>query len=106
MRDSSVSTLLSEAMGSDTYVLSGYHEFICRSYFRTHHDYLGLSVQTIQPGDGVYLIAGAAVPYVFRPVSGDRKDRFRLIGEAYVHGVMYGEALAKGPVKFERMEIH
>jgi hypothetical protein len=71
-----------------------YNGFIRRRYFRTHDHYLGLSVQTIQPGDGVYLIAGAAD--VFRPVSEDPKDGFRLIGEA----------LAKGPVKFETMEIH
>jgi hypothetical protein len=105
MRDPIMSTDLVRAMGNGPYVASWNREFICRRYFRTQHDYLGLSVQTIQSGDGVYLIAGAAVPYVFRPVSENSKDGFRLIGEAYVHGVMYGEALAKGTVKFERWKF-
>lgn len=39
-------------------------------------------------------------------MSEDPADGFRLIGEAYVHGIMYGEALANGPLQYERMEVH
>jgi hypothetical protein len=65
MRGPVMLTPLSEAIGNYPYTASWYNGFIHRRYFRTHDDYLGLSVQTIRPGDGVYLIAGAAVPYVF-----------------------------------------
>lgn len=45
-------------------------------------------------GDVVFLVRGAEVPFVLRPV-GEVKGRkiFRLVGEAYIHGVMDGEMM-------------
>ena len=40
--------------------------------------------------DEVWIIAGSRVPFVLRLVSG---DGFKLIGEAYVHGIMHGEGM-------------
>jgi hypothetical protein len=43
------------------------------------------------PGDKVVILWNAGSPYVLRLV-GD--GSFKLVGEAYVHGLRYGEALA------------
>jgi hypothetical protein len=90
----------------DPFARSWYSMFDFRRYFRTDRGYLGLGLHHIRPGDGIYLIKGGSVPYVFRPVSENLADGFKLVGEVYLHGVMHGEALSKGPIKFERMEIH
>lgn len=43
----------------------------------------------MQPGDIVCVLFGAQVPFILR-----RKDsRYQLVGESYVHGIMYGEAI-------------
>lgn len=41
-------------------------------------------------GDLIYVVLGASVPYVLRPLS---DHDFTLIGEAYVQGIMRGEFL-------------
>jgi hypothetical protein len=45
-------------------------------------------------GDVVTLLEGGKVPVILRPFK-DSSD-FQMIGEAYVHGVMYGEAFRSG----------
>ncbi len=92
--------------GADPFSKSWYKRFCYRRFFRTSRGYLGLGIHNIRPGDSIYLIKSASVPYVFRPVSENPADGFKVIGEVYVHGIMYGEALLAGPVNFERMEIH
>lgn len=53
----------------------------------------GLALVMTQPGDEVWLLQCAKVPFVLRP----REDgRYYLVGEAYVHGLMHGEAV-NGP---------
>jgi len=43
-------------------------------------------------GDVVFLVRGAEVPFVLRPVGEvEGRKRYRLVGEAYIHGVMDGE---------------
>ncbi|QSZ33465.1 hypothetical protein DSL72_005033 [Monilinia vaccinii-corymbosi] len=64
-----------------------------RSLFRTGKGYLGIGAQSLCPSDEVWLFAGAAVPFILRR----RQDEFyELVGEAYLHGVMHGEALEWG----------
>lgn len=38
--------------------------------------------------DEVWILKGAKVPFLLRR---ERENRYRIIGEAYVHGIMYGE---------------
>ena len=64
-----------------------------RRLFRTTNDYLGIGPATLRKGDKVMLVAGADVPYIFR----SRGEKFKFIGSAYVHGIMYGEYLKKSP---------
>jgi hypothetical protein len=46
------------------------------------------------PGDEIWVLAGCPSPLVLRRLEPET-DQFSLIGEAYVHGVMNGEAIAK-----------
>ncbi|KAL2163257.1 hypothetical protein VTH06DRAFT_5313 [Thermothelomyces fergusii] len=62
-----------------------------RPYVSTDEGLLGLGCPGVQAGDVVCVLYGTTVPYVLRP----RPDgAMSLVGDAYIHGVMDGEALA------------
>ena len=67
----------------------------------TKKGYVGMVSHEARVGDEICVLYGAAVPFVLRkssfPASG--KLNFKLIGEAYIHGIMYGEALASDRVE-------
>jgi hypothetical protein len=63
-----------------------------RAFVSTRHGRIGLAPKHTQPGDVVVILWNAGSPYVLRPV-GNRN--FKLVGEAYIHGLMYGEALVE-----------
>ncbi|KAI9641313.1 hypothetical protein NHQ30_010115 [Ciborinia camelliae] len=77
-----------------------------RRMFRTAKGYWGIAAQTldVEKGDEVWIVAGSKVPMVLRPVEGSGNRR--LIGEAYVRGVMNGEAVgvAKGNLENSFLE--
>ena len=64
--------------------------YSCRRLFRTKKNYLGIAAESIEKGDAVWVLAGAAVPLVLRPVE---DGGWKLVGEAYVHGIMNGEVV-------------
>ncbi|KAF2113044.1 hypothetical protein BDV96DRAFT_601829 [Lophiotrema nucula] len=66
-----------------------------RKLVRTHDNLLGLGPKSTQVGDQVWVLPGAKVPFVLRPF-GEGGKKHRLIGEAYVHGFMDGEATRQG----------
>ena len=70
-----------ETMANDTCV----H----RALFTTKRGYLGLGPELLQPGDVVSVLYGGKVPYILRPKDG----HYLLVGDAYVHGIMDGEAV-------------
>ncbi|KAL2071818.1 hypothetical protein VTL71DRAFT_13053 [Oculimacula yallundae] len=55
--------------------------------------YVGLAPLDTKVGDLVVLFEGAKFPYVLRRGRGNDDELYTLVGEAYVHGVMYGEFL-------------
>ncbi|KAK4442826.1 heterokaryon incompatibility protein-domain-containing protein [Podospora aff. communis PSN243] len=63
-----------------------------RSFIVTEDGSMGLAPGMTRVGDVVVIIAGANTPFVLRPVAEDTR-RFQMVGEAYVHGVMNGEAV-------------
>jgi len=66
--------------------------------------YFGLVPELTEHGDIVVLLKNAKLPYVLRKkANGKHAGKYELVGEAYVHGVMYGEYLAGNPefVQFE-----
>lgn len=60
-----------------------------RRLFTTTKGYIGLGPRPTQGGDILCVLFGCPVPFVLQP-SG---ERYRLVGECYVHGVMQGEAI-------------
>lgn len=61
-----------------------------RRPFNTREGHLGIGPQDMMPSDFVHVLMGLNTPFVLR----NRQDGvFQLIGEAYVHGVMDGEAV-------------
>ena len=63
-----------------------------RRIFATERGYIVLGPAEMQKGDLVYILSGGKVPYILRPVSGPRPRTFELVGDCYLHGIMYGEA--------------
>jgi len=65
-----------------------------RRFFITSKGYMGLGPATAQAGDDVAMFSGGKTAYVLHALKG---ARFRFEGEAYVHGVMNGEAFQGNP---------
>lgn len=84
---------------ADAIIKSFEHAYGSRRLFRTRDGYLGIAAQSLEVGDSVWIIAGARVPMVLRFVS---ENRWELVGEAYVHGLMDGEA-ARMELKLEKI---
>jgi hypothetical protein len=61
----------------------------------TSTGYLGIGPNETQPGDVLVILLVAQVPYILRRHSED--STLRLVGEAYVHGLMNGEAMKESP---------
>lgn len=77
-----------------------------RSLFRTKRGHLGLGPRTTQVGDRVGILKGAQVPYLFRHLPQDPENILDLVGEAFVHGIMYGELQAEERLHFERITLY
>jgi hypothetical protein len=60
-----------------------------RRFFITRNGYFGLGPQAAREGDHVIILPGVDVPFVLRKSS----TTHRVVGEAYVEGIMRGEAL-------------
>jgi hypothetical protein len=85
----------------------------CQEYFQTimyqygqrtfisHSGYVGLAPGKSEPGDSIYIVLGANIPFVFREHS---NNRYQLIGEAYVDGIMDGEFMVNSP-KLETIQV-
>lgn len=58
-----------------------------RRVFISETGHLSIGPSHVEVGDEVVILAGCTVPVVLRP----QGDLFTLVGEAYVHGIMYGE---------------
>ena len=89
--------------------------YASRCLYRTKRGYIGLGPEETNPGDEVWLIAGARTPFTLRkpdkkkpmkgkwllslrnsfhfgPGRGDAEEHRVFVGESYVHGLMDGEA--------------
>ncbi|KAF2810809.1 HET-domain-containing protein [Mytilinidion resinicola] len=55
--------------------------------------FVGLAPLRVQVGDVVCILLGGDVPYLLRKCG----ESYILVGEAYVHGIMYGEHTAGSP---------
>jgi hypothetical protein len=71
-----------------------------RRFCFSERGYVGLVPPFAQTGNLICVMLGAQAPLVIRRVEPMAKERegtrYHLVGEAYLHGLMYGEALAHG----------
>ncbi|KAK4167907.1 heterokaryon incompatibility protein 6,OR allele [Cladorrhinum sp. PSN259] len=63
-----------------------------RVFARTKRGHFVLGPATLEPGDIVCVFLGVKVPFCLRPLPGG-DNRYLLVGECYVHGLMKGEAM-------------
>ena len=61
-----------------------------RRLLRMSSGFLGLGPTNMVVGDEVWILAGAKMPFVLRSLE---NGRYKLLGQAYVHGIMHGEAV-------------
>ena len=73
-----------------------------RRLFVTEKGYIGLSAKSIQTSDKVFVFPGGIMPFVLRSST---DGYYSLVGEAYVHGIMRGEALKDPEYKLARINI-
>jgi hypothetical protein len=65
--------------------------------FSTDKGMIGLGNRDIQVGDSVCVLTGGSMPFILRQVEGHGGDiAYQYIGQAYVHGIMDGEAMNEG----------
>jgi hypothetical protein len=75
-----------------------------RRFFATKRGFLGIGPLQTQAGDLAYIFKGAQVPFLFRQEQ--TRDCFKLVGEAYVHGLMDGGAFDQGQEEHQTETIH
>ncbi len=73
-----------------------------RVFCITEHLRLGQVPIGSEPGDRICILVGGETPYVIRRTG---QGRYRLIGEAYINGVMDGEALGDNKYQDEEIQI-
>ncbi|KAF5660687.1 heterokaryon incompatibility protein [Fusarium heterosporum] len=70
-----------------------------RRFFITEKGRFGMGYPNIEAGDRVWILSGGRTPYVLKRAARDLElvdgsvSIYHFAGEAYVHGVMYGEAV-------------
>jgi hypothetical protein len=65
-----------------------------RRPFISNSGFIGLAPSNVELGDVICIFLGGHVPYVLRQES---DKAYNLVGEAYVHGIMYGEYMRRDP---------
>ncbi|KAH6682171.1 heterokaryon incompatibility protein-domain-containing protein [Plectosphaerella plurivora] len=83
-----------------TYLKSLTRMSLMRRFFVTRKNRLGLGSQTVREGDRVFILSGFNYPVLLRPAA---SGRYIVLGDTYVQGMMFGEAL-EGQ-EFVRVEI-
>jgi hypothetical protein len=72
------------------------------SFCSTEKGLVGWLVQMAQPGDKICIFAGGPAPFIIR----DCQDGYyKLICDAYIHGIMHGEALAWEGIEWEDIKL-
>ena len=78
-----------------------------RRYMLTENDHFGLAPGCAREGDLVVVLFGGELPFLLRPANVN--EAFYLVGDAYIHGLMQGEAVTaweNGKPSHEIFTIH
>ncbi|KAK1671840.1 heterokaryon incompatibility protein [Colletotrichum godetiae] len=94
---------LSGSLGKDPISKMAHFMASGRQLLETDKGYLGLGSAAFKAGDEVWLIRGSRMPLLLRNtsinasyddnVASRNGGKYVLIGEAYIHGIMYGELM-------------
>lgn len=72
------------------------------NFCATKKGLLGWVLPTAREGDKICVFAGARVPFIIR----DRQDgTYELLGDAYIHGIMHGEAMNWEGIEWEDIKL-
>ncbi len=73
-------------------VISCVHKYIDmqRHLFVTDDGYVGAAPLGTERGDQVWVLSGCNIPFLLRKITG---GHYRVVGECYIHGCMYGEIM-------------
>lgn len=77
-----------------------------RKFFRTERGYFGLGPAVMGVGDSCCVLFGSNVPHLL--LHTPKNGRYKFLGEAYVHGLMNGEAMEmweEGTLDLQEFEI-
>jgi hypothetical protein len=78
---------------SERFEVFGLYYANYKKVFATARGYMGSGHQSLQAGQTVWVLAGCPTPMVLRP-DGQNPACYRVVGDAYVHGVMFGESIS------------
>ncbi|KAJ8116079.1 hypothetical protein OPT61_g2429 [Boeremia exigua] len=73
-----------------------------RLFAATETGMIGFVPMRAKKGDLVCILHGASVPFILRQTTG---GKFQLVGECYMHGIMYGEALQRADYQDKEIEF-
>ncbi|OIW28697.1 hypothetical protein CONLIGDRAFT_670475 [Coniochaeta ligniaria NRRL 30616] len=95
-------TLLIEMM-SKVEALGEHMSRVClqRRLARTDFNLLAMVPKSTVAGDSIWLVPGLKTPFVFREMA---NGNLELVGEAYVHGIMFGEAMGSSELSDVRLQ--
>ena len=63
--------------------------WVYRRFISSDEGHFGLAHRSVRTGDEVWILAGGRTPYILRKRR--RRNGYKLLGEAFLHGMMYGE---------------
>lgn len=75
-----------------------------RTFFVTEDGYFGVGPMSTEPGDEVFVMKGAMVPFVLRP-SQDGGHEHRVVGFCYVQGIMGGAVMDREDFSWSRVRL-
>lgn len=80
--------------------------FCGRRFVRTANGNIGVAPAACEKDDVVVVLCGEKVPFILRSVaeSRDGEKRYTLIGDAYIHDLMKGEAFKKVEARLEQLK--
>jgi hypothetical protein len=88
------------------YQAVAYSSLPYRRLLKTSAGHICLGPQSAAPGDMIFIVSNCQTPLVFRDVEGPSGARnMILMGEAYVHGMMHGEALESEDFVWEEVSL-
>lgn len=71
-----------------------FHE-MRKIFLSTGKGWTGLAPMDAEVDDHVFLLEGGRVPYILRQIN-ETQNKYRIIGDPNVHGIMDGEAWGDG----------